>query len=323
VSQIQDYLGNNLQEFRLSGLNRGIYFISIKSNSYIFSAKLICETKSAGTINIEKISNNHAIDQRFLKIETKGTRTPIDMAYTTGDRLKFTGISGNYSTILVDIPTTNKTITFNFIACFDGDNINYPVVSIGTQIWMAENLKTTKYNDGTVIPNITDDATWAAYSSGAYCDYNDTPANSITYGRLYNWFVVDNNPATNVASNGGKNVCPIGWHIPSDPEWSNLTTFLGGESVAGGKLKETGTIHWISPNTSATNETGFTALPGGRRSYYGQFWDIGSNGYWWSSTEKNATGQSWGRDVFYDFAGVYRSSSGSNKDGKSVRCVLN
>ena len=107
----------------------------------------------------------------------------------------------------------------------DGDGNIYNSVQIGTQVWMVENLKTTKYNDGTPIPNITDAATWAAATTGAYCDYSNTPANSATYGRLYNWYVVDNNDATKMTSNGGKNVCPTGWHVPSDDEWRTLTTF--------------------------------------------------------------------------------------------------
>ena len=154
----------------------------------------------------------------------------------------------------------------------------YNIVTIGTQTWMAENLKTTKYNDGTAIPNVTVDATWAALTTGAYSDYSNTPANSTTYGRLYNWYVVDNNPATKVASNGGKNVCPTSWHVPTDAEWTILTTYLGGESIAGGKLKETGTAHWNSPNTGATNETGFTTLPSGLRYYDGSYFLIGYDG---------------------------------------------
>jgi uncharacterized protein (TIGR02145 family) len=128
---------------------------------------------------------------------------------------------------MTDIPTSDKTVTFTFTECKDGDNNYYPVVQIGTQLWMAENLKTTKYNDGTAIPNITDNTAWAALNTGAYSDYNNTPANSTIYGRLYNWFAVDNNAATKVASNGGKNVCPISWHVSSDAEWSNLLISIG------------------------------------------------------------------------------------------------
>jgi Fibrobacter succinogenes major domain (Fib_succ_major). len=118
---------------------------------------------------------------------------------------------------------------------------------------MAENLKTTKYNDGTAIPNIKVNPTWASLTTSAYCDYENTPTNSTTYGRLYNWYVIDNNAATKVSGNGGKNVCPTGWHIPSDSEWTTLITYSGDDSVAGGVLKETGSTHWVDPNWGASN----------------------------------------------------------------------
>ncbi|MCX6327257.1 MAG: fibrobacter succinogenes major paralogous domain-containing protein, partial [Bacteroidia bacterium] len=128
------------------------------------------------------------------------------------------------------------------------------------------------------------------------------------------------NAATKVASNGGKNVCPTSWHVPSNAEWTTLTTYLGGESFAGGKLKEIGSTHWLTPNTGATNEMGFTALPGGSRSSYsGTYFDVGSYGSWWSSTEYSTT-QAWYRGVGYEYASVYRG--GANKpNGFSVRCL--
>ena len=197
----------------------------------------------------------------------------------------------------------------------DGDGNTYTSVQIGTQVWMAENLNTTKYNDGTPIPNITAAATWAAATTGAYCDYLNTPANSTTYGRLYNWYAVDNNAATTVASNGGKNVCPTGWHVPSDAEWKKLTDYLGGSAVTADKLKETGTTHWITPNTGATNETGFTALPGGFRDYLGgSYGGIGLNCTWWSSTEAYPT------IAFFRQVNMY-SFTTNKRDGHSVRCI--
>jgi uncharacterized protein (TIGR02145 family) len=157
----------------------------------------------------------------------------------------------------------------------DIDGNTYKTVQIGTQVWMAENLKTTKYNDGTAIPLVTDDKAWEALSTPAYCWYNkDKQANKNTYGALYNWFAV----------NTGK-LCPTGWHVSTYVEWKTLTNYLGGENVAGGKLKETGTTHWWRSNADVTNETGFTALPGGSRSSDGEFKSIGGNGVWWSTSE--------------------------------------
>ena len=210
--------------------------------------------------------------------------------------------------------TTNSSISM-----IDGDGNIYTSITIGTQVWLKENLKTTKYNDGTLIPNVIDNSKWGALTTGAYCDYDNTPANSTTYGRLYNWFAVDNNSATKIASNGGKNVCPTGWHVPTDVEWTTLTTSLGGESVAGGKLKETGTAHWLSPN-GATNETGFTALPGGYRFDIGTCSYVGSRGFWWSSTEYSTT-YAWDRSMGYSFASVSRSSTDAKRSGISVRCL--
>jgi len=171
---------------------------------------------------------------------------------------------------------------------------------------MAENLKVTKYNDGAAIPNVTDATAWSELTTGALCDYDNTPSNSETYGKLYNWHAV----------NTGK-LCPTGWHVPSDAEWTILTDYLGGN--AGGKLKEAGYDHWQSPNTGATNESGFTALPGGYRNYDGTFGYIGHSGIWWSASEHD-TNNAWYRHVVYYDSNVDRSSV--NKElGFSVRCL--
>jgi uncharacterized protein (TIGR02145 family) len=191
----------------------------------------------------------------------------------------------------------------------DVDGNVYHTVAIGTQVWMVENLKTTKHNDGAAIPLVTDGTAWAALAAPGYCwFYNDSSSNKNTYGALYNWYTV----------NTGK-LAPTGWHVPTDSEWSVLTTYLGGESVAGGKLKEAGTAHWNSPNTGATNEIGFSALPAGCRLPTGSFYEVDHFSGWWTSTVADAT-NSWGRYVAYNLALVDRSTS-SKKQGFSVRCV--
>ncbi|MCX6223033.1 MAG: SPOR domain-containing protein [Bacteroidia bacterium] len=197
----------------------------------------------------------------------------------------------------------------NSITDIDG-NI-YSAVTIGTQIWMTENLKVTKYNDGTGITNVTDNTAWANLQAGAYCWYENYGATyKSTYGALYNWFTV----------NTGK-LCPIDWHVPSDAEWTIMTTYLGGSLAAGGKLKETGTTHWAIPNAGATNITGFTAVPGGYCYITGLFYNIGIDGRWWSSTEDSAT-KAWDLYIFYDTSQVLRNS-GDKKIGFSVRCLKN
>jgi uncharacterized protein (TIGR02145 family) len=320
LTRYKGYVENYTQEFSLSGIKNGLHIITVQGNGYQFSEKLLSNGKSTGTANIVKISNNiQAVAEKKSIMNSKGVEGNVNMTYTSGERLKYTAVSGNNSTVMTDIPTANKTVTFTLTECKDGDNNYYPVVQINTQLWMAEKLKTTIYNDGTAIPNVTDNTEWAALTTGAYCDYNNTPANSTTYGRLYNWYAVDNNAATKVASNGGKNVCPTSWHIPNDGEWTTLTSYLGGSSVAGGKLKETGTTHWTTPNIGATNETGFTALPGGFRYLDGTCFYIGYYGDWWSSTEISTT-NAWDRAMGYNGT---RVDGGTNykRFGFSVRCV--
>ena len=203
----------------------------------------------------------------------------------------------------------NPTVTYGTMTDQDG-NV-YKTVTIGTQTWMAENLRTAKYSDGTAIPLITNHTAWSNLTTGAYCNYNNTSNTDTiaTYGRLYNWYAV----------NTGK-LAPKGWHVPTDAEWTTLTTYLGGKSVAGGKLKETGTTHWVSFNTGTTNETGFTALPGGGRFLYGSFFSIGKTGHWWSATEYVAT-YAWDRYMHNNFSYVDSYGDYDKEVGFSVRCV--
>ena len=204
----------------------------------------------------------------------------------------------------------------------DRDGNHYNVVKIGNQVWMAENLKTTHYSNGTAIPLVNNNSSWDALTATdkAYCWYNDDIANKAIYGALYTWAAAMNGAASTTTNPSGiQGVCPTGWHLPSDAEWTTLTTYLGGESVAGGKLKETGTTHWNSPNTGATNETGFTALPGGYRGLGGTFDSYGYYGYWWAAAELDAT-YAWYRNLNYWNSNLDRDSS-YKKDGFSVRCL--
>ncbi len=191
----------------------------------------------------------------------------------------------------------------------DVDGNVYHTVTIGTQVWMVENLKTTKYNDGTAIPLVTDGAAWSALSTPAYCWYNNDEATyKTTYGALYNWYAV----------NSGK-LSPAGWHVPSDAEWVTLISVLGDTTSAGGKLKEAGTAHWVSPNSGATNSTGFTALPGGSHYNNGLFYLNGKYGWYLSSTESSSS-DAWHVYMQYNTSQIYRIT-GSKVIGFSVRCV--
>jgi uncharacterized protein (TIGR02145 family) len=197
------------------------------------------------------------------------------------------------------------------ITVIDKDGNQYNTVTIGSQVWMKENLKTTKYRDGIPIQYVTDNHAWSVLTTGAYCDYNNTASNSDTYGRLYNWY----------AAADTHQLCPTGWHVPTDAEWTILTTFLGGGSVAGGKLKEAGSAHWNSPNTGADNSSGFCSLPGGLCSFDGGgFMQIGEYSYCWSSTEFNTLGANYltmecSSSIANLVMGTYKSF------GFSVRCL--
>jgi uncharacterized protein (TIGR02145 family) len=193
----------------------------------------------------------------------------------------------------------------------DADGNVYPTVVIGTQTWMAANLKTTKYNDGTSIPLVTDGTVWSTDTTPAYCWYNDQEATyKNPYGGLYNWYAV----------NTGK-LAPAGWHVPSDAEWATLVTYLGDSTLVGGKLKEAGTAHWWSPNTGATNSTGFTALPSGSCYSNGFFYLNGKYGWLWSSTASSSL-NAWHEYMDYNSAAIYRVSGAKNL-GFSVRCIKN
>jgi uncharacterized protein (TIGR02145 family) len=185
-----------------------------------------------------------------------------------------------------------------------------PEVTICTQRWMVKNLDVDKYRNGDPIPKVTDPAAWAALTTGAYCYYNnDSATYAASYGKLFNWYAV----------NDPRGLAPAGWHIPSDAEWSTIETCLGGATVAGGPMKETGTTHWAIPNSGATNTSGFTGLPGGYRYNIGTFNDVNNIGDWWSSTEYSTT-NAWQR-YLYNVDGATHRIGNNKKDGFSVRCL--
>ena len=228
----------------------------------------------------------------------KETSTPNNSGNTTTDTTK----------------TSNQTIGKPGPNITDSEGNTYKTVFIGTQQWMAENLKVSKYSDGTTIPNITDNTQWQNNTTGAsWAYYNNDAANNAKYGKLYNWYAVSK------TTNGNKNVCPTGWHVPTDVEWTVLTDYLGGASVAGGKLKEAGTTNWNSPNTDATNMSLFTGLPGGYRYNDGNYKDIGIFGIWWSSSEYS-TSNVWYLALNSFYGGANRNND-DERGGFSVRCL--
>jgi len=207
----------------------------------------------------------------------------------------------------------------------------YKTITIGTQTWMAENLRSTKYNDGTAIPLITKDIDWGNLTTPGYCWYdNDSATYKTKYGALYNSYTI----------NTGK-LCPLGWHVPNNDEWTTLITYVGGDSIAGDKLREKDTFHWSigiiiavgtqhPSNSIGTNESGFTALPCGRRNFNGFFGFTSIITYWWSSTVLSASndfnwlvGNNWYWYIENDYSGIGSNFDFENKTGFSVRCLKN
>ena len=190
----------------------------------------------------------------------------------------------------------------------------YSSVTIGTQVWMGENLDVCTYRNNDPIPQVTDPTQWNNLTTGAWCYYNNDSTMGAIYGKLYNWYAV-NDPRV---------LAPTGWHVSTDAEWTGLEAFLGGSLVAGGKLKSTGTIVagnglWLSPNTGASNSSGFSALPDGYRDYDGSYNLVGYDGSWWSSLQ-SAASNAWYWTMHSDYNGIYRGSW-DKRVGFSVRCV--
>jgi uncharacterized protein (TIGR02145 family) len=192
----------------------------------------------------------------------------------------------------------------------DVDGNTYNTISIGNQIWLTENLKVTKYNDQVPISLVLDDASWSTQTQDAYCYYQGDIANASIYGNLYNWHVVNN----------AKNVCPSGYHVPSIADWEELITFVGGNAVAGGKLKEMGLEHWLDPNTGADNSSSFTLLPSGWRANNNGFYEsLSQMAFVWSSTSVDAQSSSIIL-VGYDSPACYTSES-HILTGLPIRCL--
>ncbi|HEX2393949.1 MAG TPA: fibrobacter succinogenes major paralogous domain-containing protein [Bacteroidales bacterium] len=211
----------------------------------------------------------------------------------------------NTTGIIFNADKTYGTVT-------DVDGNTYKTIQIGTQIWMAENLKTEHYANGDAITYITDFDMWENILEGAWTYYNDNENMNKDYGKLYNWYSVEDS----------RNICPSGWHIPDDPEWEALLSNLGGYLVAGAKIKETGLNHFAYTNEGSTNESGFTALPGGMKDFGSISFDLGLSGYWWSSTNAN---DYYDLDAYYYYIGrdvdPVLNGTGDKNNGISCRCV--
>jgi len=332
IFQAQDYLSADNHTYQIVGLEKGLYIVTVRSEGTIETGNLISYGPGAGNPKIQHINtlrSQEVIPEEDAVAEkkedpTKRTTGEVQMQYTTGDKLKLTGISGDYSTVIIDVPTESKAITFNFIACTDGDKNSYQTIRIGDQLWMAENLKTTKFRNGTPIPTETINDAWRKLVTPAYCWCNNNEAEyKATYGALYNWYA---------ASSG--NLCPTGWHVPADAEWTNLTNYLtqngygypdGADQIAKSMAATWGWKTYTEAGTPgndqlSNNNSGFTALPAGYRADGGVFVSHGLHGFFWSS-EEFWSGEARGLGVSYFSSTAYRSRF-YNHYGFSVRCLL-
>ena len=285
------------------GVPSGVYIYSLKADGKKINRKMLLIDGNQGGMPASAASpygtsilgktalRNQLSDQYVLTV------TGENLATYEQQNLEIIG------SMTVDV-TVSRTVT-------DIDGNVYPTVKIGDQWWMAENLKVTHYSNGEAIPNVTNVSAWTGLSSGAWCVYNNKTNNADAYGYLYNWYAV----------NDSRNIAPTGWHVPSETDWTTLTTYLGGESVAGGKIKETGTAHWYSPNTGATDGSGFSALPNGWR-YHDDFRDfvyLGYNATIWSSTGYG-NNRAWYRYLSFDKSVVGRYDC-DRRYGFSVRLL--
>lgn len=315
--------------FRYTTCTSGLQVLSVLCNGQWRSMRMVAT--EGGTGGGHGLAYMGAMD---LHGGTKDDRSLFQ--WQPGDLLRYIGYgnSGGFvaSASIDEAPTVTTTHIFPLVlgaVCIDAPTVTdimgnvYPVVRIGDQCWMGTNLRTDQYRDGTTIPQVTSDVSWTQQNSGARCNYeNNFSAYNATYGKLYNWYAAAN-----------PNLCPLGWHVPTDAEWQQLeealgmpgveldqqSTWRGSAQNVGGKLK---TLNlWDLPNLGATNETGFSALPGGKRNgEFGFFSLLGSTGFLWSSSENGAI-YGWSRSLSFGVAGIWRSGSDLKQNGFCVRCI--
>jgi len=267
--------------------------------------------KTYNLSDIENISIGNYNNNALLWIYYQKSKT-ISQDISEIDSIKLEKNQTNFTNLVLYI---KGSITKNCVLS-DIDSIKIhdkllslvDTVKIGSQVWMLKNLDLDHYRNGDIIPEITDLTQWSKLKTGAWCYYNNSDSLGKIYGKLYNWYAV----------NDPRGLAPDGYHIPDDTEWTVLTNYLGGEEIAGSKLKEAGTTHWYEPNEGATNSSGFTALPGGSFYFPGVHSTLSHGGYWWTATESGAS--AFIRAIHYCYTYIYRGST-KKELGFSVRCV--
>jgi uncharacterized protein (TIGR02145 family) len=242
----------------------------------------IANTSAVANITMGNIYAGPAITAKGLVWST--TPNPTIIGSKTIDGTGTGSFTSNLSALLPNTVYYIRAYATNSTNTYYGNEINFktldpnfPALTIGSQIWTTKNLDLTTYRNGDIIPQVTDKSTWSSLTTGAWCWYNnDSATYATTYGKLYNWYAVTD----------PRGLAPLGWHVPTNAEWTTLSTALGGDAIAGNAMKEAGETHWLNPNTGATNSSGFTGLPGGYLPSVGAgtFSKIGISGTWWTST---------------------------------------
>lgn len=317
-------INNPTEDLKIQTLNvSNVTFTSAVSGGVISAfgdSQITASGVCWSTAQNPTVSDLHTTDSAATGIFSS-VLTPLSANTTYYLRAYATNSDGTVYGNQITFTTLNIVFTVG-TGVTDGDGEFYPSVIINGKQWMKKNLNVSKYKNGDVIPQVTDAATWDALTTGAWCYYENDTANGPVYGKLYNWYAV----------NDPRGLAPLGWHIPTDAEWTLLTDFLGGENVAGKKMKETGTTNWATSTSYSSNQSGFTAVPGGQGYFNYNFvagttpalTDLfkykGNVAYWWSSTANQDL--VWTRDVTYQSDGVVRSGV-IKKSALSVRCVKN
>ncbi len=331
LSALSVNLSRGLQAFEIQGLGTGIYLLRATTETTVHQQRLITYAQSFGNPQINYLGS---FDPSMTPSQMKSTKNIVVMQYNDGERFVIKGITGDYSHTLSVIPSESLSIDFEFMDCIDGDGNHYGVVTIGEQVWMTENLKTTNYINGEAIeyPG-TDLIAWESNTNGAYAWYDNDISWKDNYGALYNWHAVNN-------ANG---LCPIGWHVPSDANWTQLVDYVVAQgfpnssfvpnstgnalkscrqvnSPLGGDCNTTEHPRWDSHHAHhGFDEFGFSGLPGGDRGSTGGFLLFGSRGSWWSSEEDSLEG-AWCWFVARN-AGNLRRLYSDKRIGFSVRCI--
>lgn len=279
-------------------------FSSINWSKSIYFIKTETDPTNGNNFTITGITQLLSVP---YALNAKSADDGINRVSGSGDTLV---LNSGKTFIIPGLSAANNT-TPSFGTLTDFDNNTYRTIQIGTQTWMADNLRVTKFRNGTAIPNITDSVQWQNTTNGAWCYYNNNASFNSTYGKLYNYYVIENS----------NNICPTGWHVATRQDWYNLLVYLGGGDIAGSKMKSAGTQFWLNPNFGATNSSGFSGLPGGNRSSDGfqrNFDYMGLEGYWWSLSDSPDTAETY--YLLFDY-GFLNSTDYPKNNGHSIRCV--